>query len=1004
MKLLQSRGDLVKNGLAVFVVLLVSIIGIKLLTSSHALTGATMTLTSPSTSVTSGSTVAVAIHEDSATDMVNSVQASLGYDPAQLQFVSFTPSTAFPTVAANSTATAGVIRVGRAVQTSPAGTPVTGDNIVVTANFKVLAISGTAAITIDKGFSFVVRSTDNADILGTTTGTSFTVTGTPSAASATMTLAPASGSITSGSTITVAIRENSGSEPVNSVQSSVTYDPVQLQFLSMTEGGSFSNVAATDTATAGRVRVGRSVAGGAGISGDNLIVTLSFKVLSSTGSVNLAVDKVQSFVVTSATNKDILNTISGAGFIVATTAPVAKGSFSLSPASGSFATGSTISVTISASSNSGLSTVEPVLSYPASQLQFIAPVTEGSVFSTVLRTNATTSGVLDIIRSLPGGSAGVVGTNTVVTANFKVIGTSGAAAISVGKGSAIFDDTGSGTNIIDVTNTTGASYTIASAPPSCSAAPSMPGAPLKTAVTYTSVTFSWAASTAAANCSLAGYHILRGAVNVADVTTGTSFSESGLKAGGSYNYSVIAFDTAGHTSVASPVAVMTTRIDDVAPTTPVGLTANALNASSVLLAWNPSTDFPNPGGVGVAGYHIYRGTATVPTYTSATTTFTDFNVAASTTYSYTVRAYDLLGNESAPSSIATARTATPPVGCIGNPTAPTTLTAGSVTMTTVNLSWSPSTAAAACALSGYHIFRDSLPVGTSTTTSFNDSGLAANTNYTYTVVAFDTAAHSSALSPAKVIATAADTSVPTAPLVVTANPVSAGQVTIGWVASTDNVAVTGYKIYRGGTPLKTVAAAARSYVDTTVVGNTDYRYTVSAFDAAANESQQTVANPSPVHTPTALDTQAPSSPANLRTVSSTIDSIVLTWTASTDNIAVAGYHVYRGTKFVGDAFATSYADSGLTANTSYSYTVKAFDAAGNMSVVSAPLSAATIAPITNTIYDLNGDKQIDILDIVTLISRLDAVKTPIEFGDFNQDQIIDIFDITILINHLGEPV
>ncbi|MFC7440574.1 glycosyl hydrolase family 18 protein [Laceyella putida] len=89
------------------------------------------------------------------------------------------------------------------------------------------------------------------------------------------------------------------------------------------------------------------------------------------------------------------------------------------------------------------------------------------------------------------------------------------------------------------------------------------------------------------------------------------------------------------------------------------------------------------------------------------------------------------------------------------------------------------------------------------------------------------------------------------------------------------------------------------------------------------------------------DTQAPTAPSNLTSPSQTSSSITLSWNAATDNVAVTGYDVYRGTTKVGSATTTSYTDSGLNADTSYSYSVKAKDAAGNVSAASNTLTAKT---------------------------------------------------------------
>lgn len=91
------------------------------------------------------------------------------------------------------------------------------------------------------------------------------------------------------------------------------------------------------------------------------------------------------------------------------------------------------------------------------------------------------------------------------------------------------------------------------------------------------------------------------------------------------------------------------------------------------------------------------------------------------------------------------------------------------------------------------------------------------------------------------------------------------------------------------------------------------------------------------------DTQAPTAPTGVTVTAKTSGSVSLSWTASTDNTGVTGYDVFRGGVKVGSSTITSYTDSGLSASTAYSYTVKAKDAAGNVSAASAALSATTSA-------------------------------------------------------------
>jgi hypothetical protein len=96
----------------------------------------------------------------------------------------------------------------------------------------------------------------------------------------------------------------------------------------------------------------------------------------------------------------------------------------------------------------------------------------------------------------------------------------------------------------------------------------------------------------------------------------------------------------------------------------------------------------------------------------------------------------------------------------------------------------------------------------------------------------------------------------------------------------------------------------------------------------------------------APDTVAPSAPTDLSASVVSSSQIDLSWTASTDNIAVTGYRVFRDGTEIGTASTTSFSDTGLTADTAYEYTVGAIDAAGNPSDLSATVNATTPAPDT----------------------------------------------------------
>jgi len=87
----------------------------------------------------------------------------------------------------------------------------------------------------------------------------------------------------------------------------------------------------------------------------------------------------------------------------------------------------------------------------------------------------------------------------------------------------------------------------------------------------------------------------------------------------------------------------------------------------------------------------------------------------------------------------------------------------------------------------------------------------------------------------------------------------------------------------------------------------------------------------------------PTAPAKLYATGATSASIILAWNASSDNVGVVAYRVYRQGALIGSVNALTFADTGLTAGTSYSYTVTAVDAAGNVSAPSNTLTVSTLS-------------------------------------------------------------
>ncbi|MBA4152757.1 reprolysin-like metallopeptidase [Flavobacterium sp.] len=205
-----------------------------------------------------------------------------------------------------------------------------------------------------------------------------------------------------------------------------------------------------------------------------------------------------------------------------------------------------------------------------------------------------------------------------------------------------------------------------------------------------------------------------------------------------------------------------------------------------------------------------------------------------------------------------------------------------------------------------------------------------------------------------ITAGSSDTVAPTAPTLA-ASGTTQTTTNLSWSGATDNVAVTGYDVYRGTTLLGSTAST--TYAVSGLTASTTYSFTVIAKDAAGNSS--VASNAVSVTTlATVADTTAPTAPT-LSASGTTQTTTNLSWSGATDNVAVTGYDVYRGTTLLGSTASTTYAVSGLTASTTYSFTVIAKDAAGNVSVASNAVNVTTLAVSTVTYCASQGNSTAD---------------------------------------------
>jgi len=229
-----------------------------------------------------------------------------------------------------------------------------------------------------------------------------------------------------------------------------------------------------------------------------------------------------------------------------------------------------------------------------------------------------------------------------------------------------------------------------------------------------------------------------------------------------------------------------------------------------------------------------------------------------------------------------------------------------------------------------------------------------------------------------------DTSPPTVPANARVSNLTCSSVTFAWDASIDNVGVASYDVYHDGQLMKSVSGMTLS-TSLTVVAGVTWGLFVNARDAAGNVSQASTTVP--ITPPQCqVDSQPPTAPTQL-TGTAAGTTVTLTWTASTDNVGVRAYDIYRGGAKVGTltgtatiAPPTTVTDSGLVASTTYSYYVVARDAQANVSPHSNTATVTTGAACASavcTVTQITTDTDIPwglvtLADGTVLYTRRDA--------------------------------
>jgi len=365
--------------------------------------------------------------------------------------------------------------------------------------------------------------------------------------------------------------------------------------------------------------------------------------------------------------------------------------------------------------------------------------------------------------------------------------------------------------------------------------------------------------------------------------------------------------------------------DTVPPSVPTGLTSPARTATTVDLTWSASTDDR-----AVARYEIFLNGASAGTTTGRT--FTATGLSPSTPYSFTVEALDAAGNRSgrsAPLSVTTNATAPSAVQVIARGAVWRYRDVGTAPPPTwAQRTFDDSGWAQGPAVLGREEGDEATVLGPGTSARWFRRSFAVADASTVTNLRLDLVADDGAL----VFLNGTE---------VVRDNLPAGTITPDTTTSTYRTG-SAERAVRSFT-LPTSALVSGSNV-LAVQLHQGWGSPDASFDAALTAAG------------VAADTTPPSTPSGLSSPAQSSSTIDLTWSASTDDVAVQRYEVFRGGVLIGTSAGTSYTATGLSPATSHTFAVEAVDAAGNRSARSSSITVATTAaPEAAVTYIPRGD-------------------------------------------------
>ena len=423
------------------------------------------------------------------------------------------------------------------------------------------------------------------------------------------------------------------------------------------------------------------------------------------------------------------------------------------------------------------------------------------------------------------------------------------------------------------------------------------------------------------------------------MVTSHQMAVTGLATGTLYHFRVRSTDASNNLAVSSDMTFATAG-DTTAPT--VSITSPAANAT---LSGTANVTVTASDNIGVTSVQLKIDNAN----SGAAVTAAPYVIAVNTVslsngnHILTAVASDAAGNSATSAQVAvkvnnTNPDTTPPTVSMSAPANGATVS-GTVSIT-ANASDNVGVASVQFQLDGANF--GSLDTASPYSVSWNTT-TSSNGSHTLRAIAKD-AAGNSATSTAVTVTVSNSTTDTTPPTVSISAPANGATVS-GTVSVTanasDNVGVASVQFQLDGAnvgALDTTAPYSFSW-NTTTATNASHTVRAIAKDAAGNST--TSAGVTVTVNNGAADTTPPSVPTGLTATAASSSQINLSWTASTDNVGVTGYKVFRGGSQIATSTTTSFSDTGLSASTSFSYTVAASDAAGNTSAQSSSATATT---------------------------------------------------------------